>query len=285
MGFKKNKKMRNKFKRTLIILLKRILPFHIRKKLKNLLRLNYFDEVKMIHSFSKSVNVADIMIDVGAHIGGSCEQFLDTGWEVHAFEPDRNNRKALLVLEKEYKNFFLNDTAVSNNNGETIDFYTSEISTGIGGLSKFHPSHKSTYTVETVALKNYFLNENIDEIGFLKIDTEGHDLFVLQGIDWSKVKPEIIICEYEDNKSLQLGYNFNDLITFLQNKNYFIIVSAWEPIIEYAHIHHWKKFHELPHNILNPDSWGNIIAFKDNDLFKKFTEFKDKYTETFSKSI
>ena len=48
-------------------------------------------------------------------------------------------------------------------------------------------------------------------------------MFVLQGIDWSKVKPEIIICEYEDNKTLQLGYNFNDLITFLQNKNYLFV--------------------------------------------------------------
>ena len=98
--------MRIKFKRTLIILLKRILPFYARERLKRLLRLNGFDEVKMIYSFSKTINVKKVMIDVGAHIGGSCEQFLDMGWKVHAFEPDRENRKALLVLKKEYKNFF-----------------------------------------------------------------------------------------------------------------------------------------------------------------------------------
>ena len=110
-------------------------------------------------------------------------------------------------------------------------------------------------------------------------------MFVLQSIDWSIVKPEIIVCEFEDNKTLKLGYNFNDLITFLQSKNYSIIVSEWKPIIEYGQRHEWKKFHETSYNLLKPDSWGNIIAFKDNDLFKKFKEFKDKYTDTFSESI
>ena len=48
----------------------------IRKKLKNLLRLNYFDEVKMIHSFLNQ-SMYQIMIDVGAHIGGSQRAILE----------------------------------------------------------------------------------------------------------------------------------------------------------------------------------------------------------------
>ena len=35
-------------------------------------------------------------------------------------------------------------------------------------------------------------------ISLLSIDTEGHDLAVLRGIDWAAIRPEIVICEAND---------------------------------------------------------------------------------------
>lgn len=46
----------------------------------------------------------------------------------------------------------------------------------------FHESHKEVGTIDTITLSKYIEKKEIKEIDFLKIDTEGYDLFVLQGL-------------------------------------------------------------------------------------------------------
>ena len=235
----------------------------------------------MIFEFTRNTKVKKVMLDVGAHTGGSCEQFLDKSWKVFAFEPDKRNKKILESLEKKYPKLLIDSRAISQKDGEILKFYTSNISSGISGLSKFHSSHHSDYSVETVRLETFCKDRGIQDVGFLKIDTEGFDLFVLQSLDWKEVKPEIIICEFEDNKTKSLGYNFNDLKNFFKNKNYNVIISEWYPVVEYGQSHKWNKFHDYQHNITDPNAWGNIIAFKDDDLFNDFYKFKSNYLNSF----
>jgi len=269
--------MKKKYKDILNILFIRFFSFRARKFIKNFAAIKKFDEVDMIFEYTRNTKVKKIMLDVGAHTGGSCEQFLDQSWRVYAFEPDKRNRRILEVKEKKYPKLLIDTRAISLKDGEVVKFYTSNISSGISGLSKFHSSHHSDYSVETVRLETYCNERDIQDVGFMKIDTEGFDLFVLQSLDWEKIRPEIIVCEFEDNKTKNLGYNFNDLINFFKNKNYFVLISEWHPIVEYGQPHKWKKFHGHQHNITDPNAWGNIIAFKDNDLFNDFCKFKSNY--------
>jgi FkbM family methyltransferase len=204
------------------------------------------------------------MIDVGAHIGTTIAPFMEKDWEIHAFEPDPDNRKRLLSFIKDNKNIKLSTNAVTNKSGLELSFYSSEVSSGISGLSNFHKSHKEIAKVKTITLKDYVRQNSIQEINFLKIDTEGHDLFVLEGFDWiNDSHPEIIICEFEDNKSKDLGYTTKDLIMFLREQEYIITISEWYPIIEYGSKHRWKRFLQTENvELLDSNSWGNLIAIK-----------------------
>ena len=56
----------------------------------------YFDEVKLIFFYFKK-NTKGLMIDVGAHRGSTSEFFVLKKWNVHCFEPDKNNFNFLWV--------------------------------------------------------------------------------------------------------------------------------------------------------------------------------------------
>ena len=90
---------------------------------------------------------------------------------------------------------------------------------------------------------------------------------VLNSYDWkSKVHPRFIIAEFENRKTLPLGYSLNEMIQYLEEKEYSVLISEWHPILEYGRTHKWNRFtwdHEL---ITNDRAWGNIIACKADDI-------------------
>jgi FkbM family methyltransferase len=220
------------------------------------------EEVEIVYHILKQ-NKKGVMIDVGAHFGTTLKPFMNLGWTIHAFEPDPNNRKKLIDLVGNNSNVFINTEAVSNETGLELSFYSSKLSTGISGLSNFHPSHEELTKVITVTLSDYISSRGFDKIDFLKIDTEGHDFFVLQGFDWDRhLHPEVIICEFEDRKSKPLGYLSKDMGDFLTNLGYTVFVSEWQPIIEYGTGHKWISLYKYDGKIKD-DSWGNFLAVKD----------------------
>lgn len=196
------------------------------------------------------------MLDVGAHYGSSLAPFLARGWTVHAFEPDPANRA---VLSSHYPAARIDPRAVSEVDGAEATLFTSDVSTGISTLSPFHSSHTPTSTVKTVRLDTYLRTQRIDRIDFLKTDIEGHDLAALRTFPWDSHHPRAVVCEFEDNKTIPLGHNAQDMAEFLTSKGYAVVVSEWMPIIEYGTTHTWRRFMHYPVEIPS-DSWGNLIA-------------------------
>ena len=245
------------------------IPSPIRKKISDLYFGKSVEEVELVFDFFKKENHTGTMVDVGAHFGTSLLPFAKKDWKIFAFEPDKKNREHLVKTIENLPNVHLDTRAVSNSDGEKVSFFSSDVSTGISGLSSFHPSHKPTDTVTTVTLKTFCENNNIKDISFLKIDTEGFDLFVLKGFDWDNQKhPDVIVTEFENNKTLPLGYSFFDQADFLQQQNYKLISSEWFPIVEYGRRHKWKRFVTDYKKITDKDAWGNIIAIKENKFEK-----------------
>jgi len=225
-----------------------------------------YDETDCIAKLYLSVLKGSVMIDVGAHFGSSLALFLDRDWKVFAFEPDEKNRKKLLKFLSKHRNSSLvklDDRAVSNKSCKDITFYCSEESTGVSGLSAFLPTHKAKQIVDTTTLSEALGPEKIQAIDFLKIDTEGYDLFVLQGFPWERFKPAVIECEFEDTKTVPLGYTFHDLAKFLLEKGYQVYVSEWHPIVRYGIRHNWKCLLKYPCELTNEKAWGNLMAFRD----------------------
>lgn len=230
------------------------------------------DECQIVFDVLSCRGQPGLMVDVGAHWGSSLKMFAESKWWILAFEPDKDNRKILESKFCAYSNVVIDPRALLDKEKESVDFYTSQLSSGISGLSAFHSSHKVSGKVNTTTLASVVKEFGISEINFLKIDTEGFDLLVLKGAPWGILKPEIIVCEFEDTKTTKIGYNIYDIADYLVEKGYKLFVSEWYPIAKYGTKHRWKKLMEYPSNLDDPESWGNLIAVlyeKDYELLKQ----------------
>jgi FkbM family methyltransferase len=227
----------------------------------------HWDEINLIADlFGKGSLNGAVMIDVGAHHGSALLPFLNMGWSVFAFEPDNKNREELhrrIDSHEKIENLVLDTRCLGNKVIEGQPFFRSPQSTGISGLSSFHDTHSEEQSVDVTTLEVFFADRDLENVDFLKIDTEGHDLFVLEGFPWERAKPAVIECEFEDNKTLTLGYTFYDLAEFLCNKGYRVWVSEWHPILRYGIQHDWNQFVEYPCSLRNDNGWGNLVAFRD----------------------
>ena len=227
------------------------------------------DEITLVFGLFSEEGPSRVMIDVGAHWGGSLIRFARAGWSVHAFEPDLDQRKVLVQNTVDLPQVRVDPRAVSNEGGRDVPFFKSPVSTGISGLLAFHPSHYPAGTVTTVTLADYLADANITDVDFLKIDCEGYDLFVLQGFPWDKIQPEAILCEFEDRKTVAAGYDFRTMADYLRDRDYRIIVSEWYPIVEYGRTHRWRRYALYPCELLDKNAWGNLIAVRSEENFKK----------------
>lgn len=205
-----------------------------------------------------------IMVDVGAHRGTSLVFFVDDDWEIFAYEPDPENRRALESRFGSRTNVHIDPRAVGDQIATDLPFFTSEVSGGISGLSSFDPSHRETGMVDMTTLRAVCDDKNITRIDFLKIDVEGFDFSVLKGVPWERVHPAVIECEFEDHKTVPLGHTVHDVADFLVEKGYAVYFSEWHSIIKYGIAHDWRRLVPYPAADLPPDSWGNIVAFADD---------------------
>ena len=143
----------------------------------------------------------------------------------------------------------------------------------MSGLQAFLPSHKSQYLVDVTPLADVIAEKSITAIDFLKIVTEGFDLLVLKGMNWEKIQPRLILCEFEDSKTLPLGYSYHDMAHYIVEQGYKVIVSEWKPIKRYGEKHAWRGFYTYPHQLKADRAWGNLIASRDEEDFQAFSTF------------
>lgn len=220
-----------------------------------------FDETRLCSFFLPSQN--GIMLDVGAHLGGTCLPFVQQDWIVHAFEPNPPCRQALLRWADEHgcrDRLHVDARAVSDVPGQREQWYTTGESHGASSMLPFTKGHVESGSVTTVTLRDYCREHGIDRVDFLKIDAEGYDLLCLRGFPFESLKPMCVLCEFEDRKTDLLGYTMHDMAGFLQDRGYHVFVSEWHPILRYGIRHQWRRLVPYPADCA-PDAWGNLLAF------------------------
>jgi FkbM family methyltransferase len=217
-----------------------------------------FSEAEMIIDYFEAHPRRGSMLDVGVHFGESCLPYAQMGWQIVGFEPDPANRAKIPPIA----GLKLYDNAVSDRDGQVLDFFASDESSGISSLSSFHASHRAVAQVTTVTLATVLAREGLGQIDFLKIDIEGHDLFALRGFPFDKVQPEVILCEFEDSKTVPNGYTYRDLGDFLAGQGYQVYLSEWHPIVRYGGEHTWRQFVPYPAKLADARGWGNFVAIR-----------------------
>lgn len=248
----------------------------------------HIDETKAVAELLKSrTGSQHLMLDVGAHFGTSAQYFDQLGWTVHCFEPDPSNRDKLTQRFAGNQRVRIDPRALSDKPAKNAQFYKSDQSTGISGLHAFHDTHEKSGLVDITTIEKVVKIRGIHKIDFLKIDVEGFDLNVLKGVPWDDVRPDVIECEFEDAKTLPLGHNWVHLARFLKDKGYAVYVSEWHPIVRYGVAHDWRRVFGFPSFDLDSNSWGNLLAFKNDPgieaveaAFMAVMTFPDENKET-----
>ncbi|HTU51218.1 MAG TPA: FkbM family methyltransferase [Acidobacteriaceae bacterium] len=183
------------------------------------------EDVMVWRALSRAKVKRGYYIDVGANdsVNASMTKgFYDKGYRGINIEPIRRHFDELQKRRPKDINL---QVAVSNVNG-VAHFYeneSDELSTIIAGLGQ---SYKTTYSVKeydvpTRTLTDICTEYRVTEVHFLKIDVEGAEREVLEGLDLRTIRPWIIMAEAD--KDGESSYRLWEPI--LVNKNYHFVYS------------------------------------------------------------
>jgi len=225
----------------------------------------HLDEAALLLALARFQTTAPgRLVDVGAHRGGFLAPFAEVGWSVLAVEPEAANHTALQARVADWPTVTVERLALADAPADGAAFYTSPDSTGVGTLSPFLDTHRETAWVPVDTLAALLTRHDIDTLDVLKIDAEGGDLRVLLGLDWTRWRPRLVMVEFENAKTLRLGYSMGDLIALLEGHGYTVLVSEWHPVVRYGIRHDWRRLTGWPPGdddpLHDPDGWGNLIA-------------------------
>jgi len=180
-------------------------------------------ETEIAHQQIKKGN---IVLDIGANIGFYTLIFAklvgDKG-KVIAFEPEPSNFGILKknVETNGYKNVILVPKAVSDKNGE-IKLYLSSFSNAIPRIHKSDFCDRSI-EIESVRLDDYLKTINFQErIDFIKIDVEGAEVKVLEGMRSTIQKNNNvkILVEFAPVSIKESGYAPEKLLEMLKGNGF-----------------------------------------------------------------
>ena len=157
-----------------------------------------------------------VTVDIGANIGYYSLLLSKLSKQVWAFEPEDRNYKDLLTNIKlnGMTNIYSIKKAVTDRTG-TAEFYVSDKESGEHSLVKCRNVNK-TVMVETVALSDIF-----GSVDFMKIDTEGNEMYVLKGFYESlKENNTKLLLEFWIDGIQASGYAPADLWELLEGLGY-----------------------------------------------------------------
>ena len=182
-----------------------------------------------------------IMLDIGANIGQTLFNYYSRGWRVVAFEPVPENVDTIC------RNIFINGVtsdriALVGGAGSNFSRFV-EIDTSRGWSDSTSISQKGVagwktkvdvHNVTTIAVDDYIDNAKSinfrNKIMFVKIDTQGHELSVLQGMKKFLSNPPtvedlggwsfIVKAEYSVKLQKDSGHRPNDMLDFMRGMGY-----------------------------------------------------------------
>jgi len=213
--------------------------------------LDFYHQKKILNFFRKKKINIYTFVDVGSHKGKYFDLFAKN-YQIKKsllIEPQKQYFHYLKNKYKGFKNIKIFDYAVSNKNGTSL-FYINhhDLTSSLNTLN-----HKNTFLkfksrlfgvktqnmikkkvkVKITTLNNIFKKIKLKQLDLVKIDTEGHELQVLQGIGKTIQKIKIVLIEFR-NDNVYKNYNsikiHNNLIknNFYLSKIFKFPFSTWE---------------------------------------------------------
>lgn len=179
---------------------------------------------------------APIVVDVGVERGSFTQLALEAGAEqVIGFEPLPRHLARLGEVFSGETRVSIHPLAISNHSGRAVLHIATDLSgkeldyhhslSDLGDSATVVRSQK-TLEVDTATLSDLVICGKLpSQIDFLKIDTDGHDLAVLEGL--GDLRPGVIMAEYWDHLTESSGnspYKLADLAQWASSHEYHKLV-------------------------------------------------------------
>ena len=204
---------------------------------------------KKIFNHLKRLHISTA-IDVGAHKGEFLNYLSNIKdiQEIHAFEPQKEIFDVLNLNFGKNKKIFLNNEGVSDINSTREMNLNSLTSTStFSTINKSSPwfklknlvlnkkdSFQKKIKIKTIRLDEYFKVKDINKIDLLKIDTEGHELKVLNGAKkiFENNKIKYLLIEIHSS-NMYKDYRASDIYSFLKEKNFKLVKRFKFPFLKF----------------------------------------------------
>ena len=209
----------------------------------------YWHQPKIFDSLKKlKINY---IFDVGSHKGESIDYFIELKnlKIIYSFEPQKNIFFFLIKKYKKNKKIFLNKIALSNKENYK-DFYINDLSS-TSTFSKLDKNslwlkiknkiiNKKNSIIKKIKIKTttidiFIKQKKIKKIDLLKIDTEGHELEILNGakktIQDGKIRYILIEIHYS---KMYKNYSKKKIEFFLKKNNFHLIKTFRFPLFTFS---------------------------------------------------
>jgi FkbM family methyltransferase len=172
------------------------------------------------------------ILDVGANIGYTACVFVETikpPGKVYAFEPDTDSFATL------------GEVIRRKNLGDAVEIFNMAVGSADGSLEFWHneehsadhrvvteqfktsrSSSEKIMTVSVTSVDNFVAAHNLQNVSFIKIDVQGYELAVCEGMSRTLEKfPELCIAfEYAPGGMRELGFEPSALLDFFRSAGY-----------------------------------------------------------------
>ncbi len=170
-------------------------------------------------TFTKLPGEQRVFVDIGANVGQHSLFMSAQGAQVHAFEPFRQVREQFMrqIEANGLQNISVHPLGLGNENTRLPFFAPTGTNAGIGSFDagSVGKGNVSIGELQLARGDDYFSRHGIDRIDLLKIDVEGYEKLVLEGLRESLLRERpIVVCEMTFGNALSFA-SIEDLLEHL----------------------------------------------------------------------
>lgn len=223
---------------------------------------DFFYKLKILKFLKKKNKKFNIFFDIGAHHGESIVFFLKNFEikKIYSFEPSPINYRILKKNNLSFRSKFKNSSIFIENLGisdeverKTLKQFPDSSSSTLNQINPFSIYYKkknkilygredknffTRINIKTITLYNYLKKNRINNVDFLKIDTEGYEYKVLLGLKKYISKVRLIMFEHHYDDMIIKNYNFseiNNLLVKNKFKKIFKLKMPFRKTFEYIY--------------------------------------------------
>jgi FkbM family methyltransferase len=211
------------------------------------------------------------LLDVGACVGAMSRPFLAEGWQTVMFEPDQRCHATLAAIAEAHPGQVrIEQAVVTADRDGSVPFHVAG-APGLSGMSRSpFAADLAVLDVRALALAPYIARNGLFDVDFIKIDAEGHDLAILEGIDFEAVAPRLIMVEFGDVFAGQDRAAIEAALLRMRGRRYRACVVCLRALGDMAR-HQWQTnllaiaIDATPALPVGTSLFGNILFFRDDD--------------------